>query len=110
MKQKIADDWVVFRSDHRRPPFLKSYIYMIDDIDTDEELNEGKKEVLGSLFYRHSQPSLDVMKAIFDEKLFPNPKDHELLVRLIRYVSSEDPDCLILDSFAGSGTTGHAVL
>jgi adenine-specific DNA-methyltransferase len=110
MKQKIEDDWVVFREDHKRPPFLKSYIYMIDDSETDEEINEGKKEVLGSVFYRHSQPSLDVMKAIFGEKIFPNPKDHEILARLIRYVTNNEHDCLILDSFAGSGTTGHSVL
>jgi adenine-specific DNA-methyltransferase len=33
MKEKIADDppWVVFRSDHKKPPFLKSYVYIADD-------------------------------------------------------------------------------
>ncbi len=110
MLQKIADDWVVFREDHTKPPFLKSYIYMVEDSSVDEELNEGKKEVLGSVFYRHSQPSLDVMRGIFGEKVFPNPKDHEVVARLIRYVTGDDRHCLILDSFAGSGTTGHAVL
>lgn len=110
MKQKIRDGWVVFRSDHKKPPILKSYIYMIDDSQADDEVNEGKKEVLGSVFYRHSQPSIDVMKEIFGEKVFPNPKDHEILARLIRYVTNEDKSAIVLDSFSGSGTTGHAVL
>jgi len=112
MKEKIADDppWVDFRKDHTKPPFLKSYVYMVDERETDDDLFEGKKEVLGSVFYRHSQPSLDLMKDLFGSKVFPNPKDHEVLARLIRYVTSDDKNCVVLDSFAGSGTTGHAVL
>ena len=38
------------------------------------------------------------------------PKDHEVLKRLIRYVTSSDNNCTIPDSFAGSATTAHAVL
>ena len=110
MKEKIKHGWVVFRKDHTKPPILKSYIYMLDDSSIEEELNEGKKEVLSSVFYRHSQPSNDVMKDIFGEKIFPNPKDHEILSKLIRYVTSNDKDSIIMDSFSGSGTTGHAVL
>lgn len=111
MQEKIRDGWVVFRRDHTTPPILKSYIYMLDDSTAvEDELNEGKKEVLGSVFYRHSQPSNDVIKGIFGEKVFPNPKDHEILAKLIRYVTSDDKNALVLDSFAGSGTTGHATL
>jgi adenine-specific DNA-methyltransferase len=50
------------------------------------------------------------MKDIFGNKAFPNPKDHEILTRLIRYVTCGDKNAVIMDSFAGSGTTGHAVL
>jgi len=109
MREKIRDGWVVFRKDHKKPPILKSYIYMLEDSTDEDELNEGRKEVLGSVFYRHSQPSNDVMKAIFGDKVFTNPKDHEVLARLIRYVTNDGRNVLILDSFAGSGTTGHAV-
>jgi hypothetical protein len=47
---------------------------------------------------------------MFGEKAFPNPKDHEILGRLIDYVTSGDKECIVLDSFAGSGSTAHAVL
>jgi len=40
--------------------------------------------------------------------LFDTPKPAELIERILQLIN--DPDALILDSFAGSGTTGHAVL
>ena len=39
---------------------------------------------------------------------FSNPKPHTLLKRILQI--GTDPDAIILDSFAGSGTTAHAVL
>jgi adenine-specific DNA-methyltransferase len=47
------------------------------------------------------------MKDIFGEKIFDNPKDHIVLSRLIRYCTASSDT--ILDFFAGSGSTGHAV-
>ena len=43
-----------------------------------------------------------------EQEIFSNPKPVELIKHLINI--STDKDDLILDSFAGSGTTGHAVL
>ncbi|HBP5584191.1 TPA: site-specific DNA-methyltransferase [Pseudomonas aeruginosa] len=40
--------------------------------------------------------------------LFDTPKPVELIERILRMMN--DPTALVLDSFAGSGTTGHAVL
>lgn len=49
------------------------------------------------------------VKRIFDGKeLFSKPKSTELLNWLLQVSTSEDD--IILDFFAGSGTTGHAVL
>ena len=45
---------------------------------------------------------------ILDERLFAFPKPTQLVQRIIDYCSP--PDSIILDSFAGSGTTAHAVL
>lgn len=50
-----------------------------------------------------------LLKEIFDKELpFNTPKPVELIKRVIQ-ISSEDDD-IILDSFAGSGTTAQAVL
>ncbi len=40
--------------------------------------------------------------------LFDTPKPVELIERILRLI--DDPAAIVLDSFAGSGTTGHAVL
>lgn len=49
------------------------------------------------------------LKELFDTKsLFDTPKPRELIETLIKMGAAEDS--IILDSFAGSGTTGHAVL
>lgn len=50
-----------------------------------------------------------VLSAIFDGKnVFDYPKDVSLIEYVINFLCS--PDDIILDSFAGSGTTAHAVL
>jgi adenine-specific DNA-methyltransferase len=49
------------------------------------------------------------LKAIFDgEKPFETPKPKKLLDRILELATDES--ALVLDSFAGSGTTAHAVL
>lgn len=105
MKEKIRDGYVVFRYDHTEPPIYKSYIYRIDG-----DGDAGQNEVLPSVFYRHTQPSNDTQKSIFGGLIFPNPKDHEVLMRLIDYVVGGNKDAIVLDSFCGSASTGHAVL
>lgn len=45
---------------------------------------------------------------IFNSKMFDFPKPKNLIEFLIE--TSSDQNCLVLDSFAGSGTTAHAVL
>ncbi len=50
-----------------------------------------------------------VLSAIFDGRsVFDYPKDVSLIEYIINFLCS--PDDIILDSFAGSGTTAHAVL
>jgi adenine-specific DNA-methyltransferase len=50
----------------------------------------------------------ETIKAIFGEKKFDTPKPVALVEWIIELIADED--ALILDSFAGSGTTAHAVL
>ena len=48
------------------------------------------------------------LKSIFGRKVFDNPKPIDLIMDFLRIGSNKDAS--ILDSFAGSGTTGHAVM
>lgn len=49
-----------------------------------------------------------ILKEIFSAKVFDYPKPPSLIQYLINFVC--DKNSIILDSFAGSGTTAHAVL
>jgi adenine-specific DNA-methyltransferase len=121
MQRQIRAGLVVFREDHKQPPFRKAHLLpraeelSEENESPDETEDEGETEdvaglqVMPSVIYKQAQVSVKLQRKIFDgRKVFPNPKDHEVILRLLKYVTG--PDDLILDAFAGSGTTGHAVL
>ena len=57
----------------------------------------------------HTQDAKKEIKDIFGGEMpFDTPKPVRLIERILQIAS--DPDSIILDSFAGSGTTAHAVL
>ncbi len=57
----------------------------------------------------HTQGAMMALTAIMGAGAFPTPKPVELLARIIR-LAANGPEALVLDSFAGSGTTAHAIL
>ncbi len=58
----------------------------------------------------HSQGAKQSLKKLFDgESYFDYPKSVDLIKRLIHFIS-DNKDITILDFFAGSGTTAHAVI
>ena len=64
-----------------------------------------------TLFYKPSYSSGNgtaEVKNLFGEKIFSNPKPLQLLIDFIQISTNKDD--LILDFFAGSGTTAHAVM
>lgn len=74
---------------------------------------EGRKgvvprDVWSHEFAGHNQESNIELAQIMGGSAFPTPKPIRLLDRVLQFGAS--PDALILDSFAGSGTTAHAVL
>ena len=74
------------------------------------ELGDMPSKKPKSIFYRPEYSTTNgtnQVKAIFGEKVFDYPKPLELIIDLLSITTSKDS--LILDFFAGSGTTGHAV-
>jgi len=66
-------------------------------------------EILKSYHYEDNRANTQQLKTLFQgKKVFDNPKSIHLLKKLIRYSTSKDD--LILDSFAGSGSTMHAMM
>lgn len=124
MKRRIDAGIIEFRADHTQPPLRKSHIRPIpleveennheEDLDEDIEDNAEEEElatqVRGSYFYKQSQVSVKYLRKLFGKKVFNNPKDLDEISKLIRYTTSDDPNAVVLDFFAGSGTTGEAVM
>jgi DNA modification methylase len=73
-------------------------------------LSETKERMPASTFWADikGQTGADEVDTIMGERVFAFPKSVEILKRVVDYCA--DPDSIIIDSFAGSGTTAHAVL
>lgn len=116
MKEKIRLGIVVFRDDHTEPPMRKSHIRPLagEAEATTADSDEGETEVdlavqvRGSVFYKQSQVSVKHLRKLMGAQVFNNPKDHVELARLFEYVL-DGKDGIVMDFFAGSGTTAEAV-
>ncbi|GGB56377.1 site-specific DNA-methyltransferase [Tistrella bauzanensis] len=77
-------------------PTRKSYLFEIDS------------EPYSSVFYRDGRSATLEVEELVGKGWFPFPKNTDVLTELIELVTK--PDDIILDFFAGSGSTGHAVM
>ena len=84
----------------------KNYGFRRDKLE--EELNKKKAITDLLLDWGDNQDSDQELKEIFREKIFSYPKPILLIKNIIKSTGYENGT--ILDFFAGSGTTGHAVL
>ncbi|KHS49425.1 MULTISPECIES: site-specific DNA-methyltransferase [Sphingomonadales] len=121
MMEKIKSGIVEFRADHTDPPQRKTHIRPIpeeldDDADIFEEVDDEQgdtelaTQVRPSVIYKQSQVAVKYLRSLMGGKVFNNPKDHEELAKLIVYATPRNPDAIIMDFFAGSGSTAEAVL
>lgn len=58
----------------------------------------------------HTQEATNELRALLGDIGFETPKPSRLIERMIEITGNEDDDTVVLDFFAGSGTTAHAVL
>ncbi len=75
-------------------------------------LLEGREnDVFTSVIQKEARQSVMMLDALlgFGDAI-NHPKDHLVLKRLFNLVTWSNPNAQILDAYAGSGTTGHAVL
>ena len=98
--QYYAEGRLWFGSDGNGVPRQKNYLFE----------KEGKtvwtwwtNEEVG-----HTQEATQQLATLLGKKVFDYPKPVRLIQRIIQMATN--PDSIILDSFAGSGTTAHAVL
>lgn len=85
-----------FGADETTIPTRKSYLFEIDS------------EPYSSVFYRDGRSATLEVEELVGKGWFQFPKNTDVLAELIELVTK--PDDIILDFFAGSGSTGHAVM
>lgn len=100
MAKLIAESRILWPADSKGRPRRKAFLSELTSDYT------GVGSIFGEgLFTRHG--TADIAK-LFDKRVFDFPKPVDLITRLIEQ-SASDTD-IVMDFFAGSGTTGHAVM
>ena len=92
----IADDGVHFGSDETTVPCLKTY------------LKNTETKSLTSLRFKDGRAASKRLRSLFGEAVFTNPKDEDLLKELFAALGVGGQD-IVLDFFAGSASTMHAI-
>jgi adenine-specific DNA-methyltransferase len=96
MQSWIADNRVHFGEDETSVPCLKSY------------LKDQEFQAPYSVFYQDGRAATKRLRELMGGDCFDFPKDETVLQELIGMMTSGND--LIMDFFAGSGTTAHAVM
>ncbi len=102
--QALEDDHAIwFGTDGKQVPSRKSFL---------SEMEEG---IVPVTIWKHefagnNHQAADELKALNLGRAFDSPKPTKLIDRILQVGSDASSADLILDFFAGSGTTGHAVM
>ena len=96
MEAWIRDDRVHFGPDETYVPCIKSYL-------RDRELQTPY-----SVFYQDGRAATKRLRDLMGCDCFDFPKDETVLQEIVEMLTSGED--VVLDFFAGSGTTGHAVM
>ncbi|MDR0481722.1 MAG: site-specific DNA-methyltransferase [Cellulomonadaceae bacterium] len=98
MAEMVADGRVLFGPDESTAPRQKRY------------LTEQSFQVPYPTLRQPRMPASKRLEDTFGESRFLYPKDETVLARWIDVVTSRSQHAVVLDFFAGSGSTAHAVM
>jgi adenine-specific DNA-methyltransferase len=96
LRSRIADDLVFFGPDHTSVPCDKRY------------LKDAETEVPYSVFYTDGRGATKRLRELLGGEYFDFPKDEQVLAKFIEFATQGSG--IVMDFFAGSGTTGHSVM
>ena len=96
MEEAVRDGRVLFGEDESKVPTYKRY------------LHETSEQTLAGVFYQDRRAAMQKLRGMLGGKKFDFPKDVGILKKFIGVMTAGND--LVMDTFAGSGTTGQAVL
>ncbi len=73
-------------------------------------LHETYKVTPPSVFYQPARSASERLNRMMGARVFDYPKDESTINKFIQMATGDDPDAIVMDFFAGSGTTGHSVM
>ena len=115
--EEAINNYQDFLQDHAESMSLDDW-YLDNLTSTNTKLNFVRKSAEGTIQY-YVPPSdgkllsdnwMDITISGNETKEFDTEKSVDLLDRIISWICMDDKEALILDFFAGSGTTAHAVM
>ena len=92
---RLQKEDLIWYGDPNTPPGLKLYI------------QDDTMSVVDSFWYYDNSIDTKNLRKMFGKIVFENPKPQEMLKDILSFAAKRDS--IVLDFFAGSGTTGHAV-
>ncbi|WP_052073565.1 site-specific DNA-methyltransferase [Rhodococcoides fascians] len=98
LNELIAADLVEFGADENKIPRGKTFLEELDD------------QVVESVFTQIRTTAAQRLARLIGPGIFDFPKDEFVLARWLKLAAGTDQDATILDFFAGSGSTAHAVM
>jgi len=95
--EEVKKGRIVFGLDETTVPRVRTNLF------------ENNDQVLTSVRYSYAQTATLEFEKLFDGKrVFENPKNFKDISLLVNYLSG--PDDIVMDFFAGSGSTAHGVM
>lgn len=98
LREQIQAGLVEFGIDENKIPRGKTFLDELDD------------QVAESVFTQIRTTAAQRLANLIGSRVFDYPKDEYVLARWFDLVTCSDPGALVLDFFAGSGSSAHAVL
>ena len=97
----ILDNRIIFPETTENYPARKEFLNEYEHL----------QQLVTSLGLYATKSTTEQLYNLFDgKKIFDNPKPNTLIYDILKYTLGENKSSLILDFFAGSGTTAHAVM
>lgn len=97
MAEKIAQGLIHFGNDETTVPNNKTY------------LADTLEQSLPSIIYKDGRVATKKLTALMGANCFSNPKDYDVIARLLSAVGIRDND-IVMDFFSGSGTTAESIM
>lgn len=98
MAALVEEGRIIFGQDHTTSPRRKLY------------LEEQDSQAIRSVVVQDRAAATESVTKLLGSNIFDNPKDVSVLSRWIDATTRSKGDAVVLDFFAGSGSTGHAVM